>query len=381
MTLRVGISSAVLSNHDRAKYIDGIGVYTATLIRHLKALQCDVVPVTYTPYSQKHRALNPVLANGCAFPYPEYIEVMGSFLSDHFNRRVEKQLSLYHSTDYACPRFKNIPVVATLHDAILLKNIPRFENPKHTFNRYIMKKRAVHNASHYIAITHAMVPELVNYWRVKPEQIDVVPNGIDPWWWERVTVEEKHALRNQWKLDKPFILFVSSLRSRKNLLRLMMAYKALPLSLRNNVQLVVVGKNPGYAGTEAMQTVLTDLVAKGEAKWLQYVSQKDLRTLYQSASLFVFPSLAEGFGLPIVEAFASQLPVITSNRSAMAEVAGDAAYLVDPEDTDELSHAMQLLLLDESLANTYANKGAHRSYEYTAEKQALRTFEVYKKIL
>jgi alpha-1,3-rhamnosyl/mannosyltransferase len=379
MNLRIGISSSVLSHHHRRAYMDGIGHYTQTLADHLKQLHCDVIPVTYTPFTSKHRALNPVLPNGRAFAYPQYIEVLGSVVSKQFNQQIEQHLSLYHSTDYDCPRFNHIPVVCTVHDAILLQNNPFFESPIEKINRLIMKKRLQQHADHFIAISQAVVPDLVEYWRIKPEHIDVVHNGIPAWWWERVPEEQQLAVLKPWGLKKKYILFVSTLRRRKNLMRLIQAYESLPTALRQEYPLIVVGQDPGSAH-ELIQK-LKHLSYNGESQWLNYVSQHELRVLYQCATVFVFPSLAEGFGFPIVEAFASRTPVITSNIGAMAEIAADSALLVDPYNIEQLRHAMALLLTDPSLAKDYADKGAQRSLAFTASSQANKMLAVYKKIL
>ncbi|HVY53623.1 MAG TPA: glycosyltransferase family 1 protein, partial [Gammaproteobacteria bacterium] len=123
------------------------------------------------------------------------------------------------------------------------------------------------------------------------------------------------------------------------------------------------------------------LNAKGNVHWLNYISTPELRCLYQSASIFLLPSLHEGFGLPILEAFASSTPVITSNIFAMPEVAGDAAWLVDPYDIESIREGMLSLLSDSTKRDRFIALGSERVKQFTWDNCRKNTLAVYKKVL
>jgi alpha-1,3-rhamnosyl/mannosyltransferase len=134
-----------------------------------------------------------------------------------------------------------------------------------------------------------------------------------------------------------YFLFVGTLQPRKNVERIVAAYKSLPSELQEERHLVIAGQ-AGW-GSASLLTQIQSLQQEGKCSWLKYVAAEDLKTLYQCAGAFVFPSLWEGFGIPVLEAFASRVPVITSNLSSLPEVAGDAAILIDPYSVSDLREA------------------------------------------
>ncbi|OGT48081.1 MAG: hypothetical protein A3E82_06935 [Gammaproteobacteria bacterium RIFCSPHIGHO2_12_FULL_38_11] len=378
-SIQIGISAAVLSDQNRSNRLDGIGIYTKTLLEGLKKLSCEVIPVTYTPLFKKNKIKNPILPGGIAFTYPGYIEIIGSLFFPYREKMIENKISLYHSTDYSVPKLKKIPVVSTLHDALLLKH-RCFDSPIKKIDCWLMKKQAQY-AQRVIAISRAVVPELVEYWNIKPEKIDVVYNGIPEWWFKKASRIQKKIVLKNFQITANFLLFVSSLRARKNIKRIIQAYKNLPLELRQVYPLVVVGQHVGGLNCDWIVNELKILEQKKQGKWLDYVTVEELQILYQSATVFIFPSLAEGFGYPIVEAFASETPVITSNYGAMAEIAGDAAYLVDPYNVDHITDAIKTLLMNTNLSQQYVEKGKIRAHFFTAQKCIEQTLAVYRKLL
>ena len=145
--------------------------------------------------------------------------------------------------------------------------------------------------------------------------------------------------------------------------------------MRSEVQLVIAGK-VGWRSDDLVAT-LRAAAAGGHVRWLDYVDAGDMPALYQGAAGLVFPSLYEGFGLPVLEAFASGIPVVTSNTTSLPEVAGDAALLVDPMDTEALAAAMGSLIGDSALASRLAAAGTERARTFTWERCAARTVEFF----
>nr|AUN37321.1 glycosyl transferase group 1 [uncultured bacterium] len=171
---------------------------------------------------------------------------------------------------------------------------------------------------------------------------------------------------------------IGTLQPRKNLARLLAAHAALPAELRRAHPLLVVGSR-GWAAEEEIGA-LSGAVAKGNAMWLQHVPDEELSTIFQNACALALPSLYEGFGLPLVEAFASGIPVLTSNVSAMPEVAGNAAVYVDPLDEKQIADGLQRILVDEGLRAELVSLGTERAREFSWQRCARQTLDVYRKV-
>lgn len=189
-----------------------------------------------------------------------------------------------------------------------------------------------------------------------PREAHVVPNGVDGFWSE--TPDQEVDLPEGLG-DGSYVLCVGSLEPRKNLDRLWRAYGALPSALRERFPLVLVGGH-GWKN----EALLDELRSAPGVRVLGKVSRPVLRALYTKAALFVYPSLAEGFGLPVIEAMACGAPVLTSDVTALPEVAGDAAVLVDPTDVDALARAMSDLLSSSDRRRELASRGPSRAARF-----------------
>jgi glycosyltransferase involved in cell wall biosynthesis len=166
---------------------------------------------------------------------------------------------------------------------------------------------------------------------------------------------------------------------RKNLLRLLEAYQEVR-KWSQSWRLVIVGARNYWKSSPVAQKV-KDLGLEGQVKFTGYIPDEDLPALYNGADLFCFPSLYEGFGLPVLEAMACGTPVVTANSSSLPEVAGEAALLVDPYIVTELAAAMRRVLEDPALAEDLRQKGLERVKQFTWEKTARETIAVYEKVL
>jgi glycosyltransferase involved in cell wall biosynthesis len=352
--------------------IDGIGVYTQNLLKNFQAEHYDVQTIAYQslsnlPYSRKEFLPHPLALASSLTP-------LGSW----YNRNIEKRINLFHCTDYLIPRFKKIPVVATLHDAIMLKH-PEWSKTRFSMLKNHLKKRSTRWADHYIAVSQAMVDDLVKYWQVDEKDISVVHSGVADHWFEKISDEVKNAVLRKYKLQKNFVLSVGTLQPRKNVSRLIDAYLQLPRELQQHHPLVIVGKN-GWQ-TQDLIKKIRRLEVSHTIHWLQYVDFEDLRALYQCAKIFAFPSLTEGFGLPILEAFASNTPVITSNISSMPEIAGNAASLVDPYNTEQITDSLFNLLTNTTYREHLIQSGNERVIKFTWKNCAERTFQIYQQLV
>ncbi len=376
--MQIGIGSTKIEPTLCHGHIDGIGVYVQYLLQHYNKLNYAVLPVSYPTLRNPWRRT--LLPNSTHFnaPYPFATAISLTPLGSRLNHALEKKINIFHATDYLIPRFKKIPVVATLHDAIMLKH-PDWCNPRFRQFKNFLIKSSLQWVDHFIAISQAMVPDLVEYWGVDEKKISVVHQAVSDEWLEKISVEEKECTLKKWHLQNNFFLAVGTLQPRKNFLRIIQAYELLPKAIQKEHKLVLVGKD-GWQ-SDAIRQKITAMAADNKVIWLQYVTQKELRILYQSAKLLLFPSLSEGFGFPILEAFASHLPVVTSNTTSLPEVAGDAAYFVDPSSVEEICQGMTTLVGNPALCTELVKRGQERVREFTLKKCAEETLKIYQSLL
>ncbi len=334
----VGLSSNVLEPVFSGGRLDGIGIYTLALERGLRELGVATRRIG-APVRQGRRFARPQLAD-VAFGWPmgwamAVCAVTG--IRTPASARVEQAIDLYHATDYLVPRLSRTPVVATLYDAIPLAH-PEWANPKLRRIKNALMRSAAANADLVLAISHSAVDELVLHYRVPRERIRVVPLGVDDDWFAPMTEAQIDALLTKRHVRRGSFLFVGTLQPRKNVGALLAAYDRLPAQVRDAHPLVIAGKY-GW-GAEDVKAALEARRASGDVQWLDYVGHHELRALYATARAFVFPSLGEGFGLPVLEALAAGTPVIASDLPVLREVAADVATFVAPRDVDLLAEAM-----------------------------------------
>ena len=210
------------------------------------------------------------------------------------------------------------------------------------------------------------------------ERITVIPLAAGKQF-QPLTESEVQTVLERLGINFPYILFVGSLEPRKNILRLLEAYDQI-LDWSSRWHLVVVGARNIWK-SEPLGKFIEDRNMQSRVHCPGYISDDELPALYNGADLFVFPSLYEGFGLPVLESMACGTPVVTSNTSSLPEVAGDAALLVDSYNVEEIAGAMQLLLSDAEFASDLRSRGLERAKKFTWEKTASQTIAVYEQLL
>jgi glycosyltransferase involved in cell wall biosynthesis len=217
--------------------------------------------------------------------------------------------------------------------------------------------------------------ELVARFDVPPGKVRVIPHGLDPRFLEEVSAAEGEEFRAAHRLPPSFLLFVGAQEPRKNLPRLIRALKIVHLHGRRPA-LVLAG--PPGADTPAIRETAGCL---GLDPWLTmtgYLPPSELRKVYRLAAVFVFPSLCEGFGLPLIEAMASGLPVVAAMNSAMPEVCGDAALYCRAEDPESIAEKIQVALENDAVRRELAAKGRRRALDFRWDKAAAETLEFYR---
>jgi len=373
----VGLSSNVLEPSTSGGRLDGIGVYTLALERGLRGLGVRTLRIG-APLRRRLHLAHPAHAD-LEFGWPMSWTMAASAVlrvATPGTGKVERAIDVYHATDYFVPRLRRTPVVATLYDAIPLAH-PEWANPRLRRVKNAMMRSAAGHADLVLAISHAAVDELIEHYRIPRERIRVVPLGVDEGWFEPLPDEQVDALLARRGVRRGSLLFVGTLQPRKNVGTLLEAYDRLPARVRAERPLVIAGKY-GW-GADELRTELEARRAAGEVQWLDYVERDELRALYSTASAFVFPSLSEGFGLPVLEALAAGTPVIASDLPVLREVAGDAAAFVTPRDVDALAQAM--LSVSVVSADPAAREGRRdhaRQFDWATCSR--RTLDVYREV-
>jgi alpha-1,3-rhamnosyl/mannosyltransferase len=267
--------------------------------------------------------------------------------------------------------------VATIMDAIPLSH-PEWGNANLRWLKNKLWQKAAQWADHVMTISEFSKAEIVKHFGIPAERISVVHLGVDPKYSQAVESNQIQKTRKKFKLQRPYFLCLGTLQPRKNIASAWTAFKQLPPNVQSEYDLVIVGRN-GW-GVEALVEQLSNQNADSHVKWLGPVAEIDKLALLQGAKALVFPSLSEGFGLPMLEAFAAGTPVIASNTTSLAEVSGGAALEIDPLSTGEIMEGMLAVSQNESLRLQMIQKGQQRSLEFTWEKCAEQTAAVYKQL-
>jgi glycosyltransferase involved in cell wall biosynthesis len=281
------------------------------------------------------------------------------------------ELDLLHSPDFIPPFRYSRPSVITVHDLAFRIFPETVTGESHRY--YDQIGRAVQHAAAIIAVSESTRRDLVERVGAPAERIRVVYEASDPTCRPMDRAAAMRIAREKLRVADNFILFVGTVEPRKNLVTLLRALTAHELS---SVRLIMAGSR-GWL-SDGVFRVMRELMLSQRVMFLGHVTFQDIVTLYNAADLVVYPSLYEGFGLPVLEAMACGTPVVCSNTSSLPEVAGDAALLVDPRSVDQWVMAIDKVLGDRTLQAEMREKGLRRAAEFSWERAARETLAVYR---
>jgi glycosyltransferase involved in cell wall biosynthesis len=284
--------------------------------------------------------------------------------------------SLLH-VNYVLPPVCPCPGVTTVHD-LSYALFPDDAPPRDKLVLGRLLPMSVRKAKAVIVVSQNTRKDIVQRFRVPDERINVIYEAAPPHIRRVTTVDELERVRARYGIKGDFVLAVGNLQPRKNLSRLVEAFAVVRRS-RVPAQLAIVGQ-ARWRESEAMRLVQERGLTK-DVIFTGYVPDADLPGLYSGAAAFAYPSLYEGFGLPVLEAMTCGAPVITSNTSSLPEVAGDAALQVDPTSVRALAEAMQAILTQGDLATRLSQRGLRRAAMFSWERAAQQTLEVYERVL
>jgi len=377
---RVGLGVNVWTRGAQANHLDGIGVYTRSLWRALSHIASNE-NYELQPFAFGYEF--PTLE--CGVPKPisrkftwHLAKSLAFGRKSSYGFEKNNHLDIFHATDHYIPRLYKTPVVATIMDIIPFIH-PEWVSTDFRRIKNFLFKKTIAWADQIITISEYSRNDLLNYFNFPEEKVTVIPLGVDPSYFEHIPETKINEVLSRYQLSEGYFLFIGTLQPRKNLERVMEAHNRLPVETRKNHPLVVVGRE-GW-GVEELLPKLMVKQGNKEAYWLRYLPQEDVLALLKKAKALVFASLYEGFGLPVLEAFASSCPVITSNTTSLPEIAGDAAYFVDPLDINDIKNALELYLTNSNVITKKVKLGISQAKKFTWEACAEKTSEVYKRTM
>lgn len=310
---------------------------------------------------------------------------------------------VFFSPTHYIPRFapRGIKKIVTIFDLSFM-HFPEMFTKKDLWQLKNWTKFSIENADQIITISNFSKNDIIKQFKYDKEKIAVAYPGYDEKNFRRQdSKSEIEEIRKKYKIGESYIIYIGTIQPRKNLVRLMEAFARvvgqhlggvnqatasshLPGESKGDLQLVVVGKTKGegkqgWMYEEILKTP-AKLGIKGNVKFTGFVPTDELSILLSGAVAFIQPSLWEGFGIPVVEAMASGVPVIVSNVSSLPEVAGKAGLLVDPYSIDQIEQAIRTIVVDEKLRQKYSKEGIVRAKEFSWEKMAREVLEVFERV-
>lgn len=365
--MRVGIDASPVVGD-----LGGVGVVTHHLLKGLLALNEPLDLVAYVPPGALRRGC---LDGWAASPRLRWVEAGRWQMA---RRGKTDRLDLFHGTNFKMQTTGRYGGVVTIHD-LWLDRHPEYSTKLlgQRFS-YFRTRRTAQRARLVVTVSEHAAREIHALYGLPETRIRVVPNGVSPEFALRAGSDSVRAARDKFEMgDRPYILFVGGADPRKNHRTLVRAFARCRQELKDHVLILVgdaVHRFGSYQDSVRAEKIEDAVRCPGR------VSSEDLRLLYAGAAVFVFPSIYEGFGMPVLEAMASGTPVVTSNTTSLPEVAGDAALLVNPESPEDLGTALLRVLRDEPLRQALRAKGLERVKQFTWERTARQTFAVYREV-
>lgn len=361
--MRIGIETSVL-RMNRA----GSAVYTRHLVMHLQKLCSDHRLFFYafgreggrTSRQRFERVIRDTVWMHLALPLKLWRD----------------RVDVFHATGFSAPLAMPCLSVLTVLDLTVVKHPEWFDHRWFYFYTRIMLPILARRADRIVTISQCSKRDLMDCYGLSAGKIAVIPPAVD----HRVfnvnhDPESIRGARERFGIHGRYILSVGTLEPRKNLSRLVESFAILRRRAAEDCLLVIVGEK-GWKYEQVFQAVRA-LGLEDKVRFLGYVPEPDLPLLYRGAELLAYPSLYEGFGVPILEAMACGCPVVCSNRSSMPEVIGDAGILVDPEDREAIAEAMGRVLSDPSLADAMRTRGWERAQRFRWDDSARMLLDLY----
>ena len=369
---RVGIDARKLTDY-------GIGAYVRNL---LEAIARD-------PQSERYRFrvyVRPADRPSVP-PLPERFEIVEevspgysiSELTTFAWRLWRDRLDLFHATHYVIPPLARARAVVTIHDIIHVLYPQFLPHRAALIYARVMIRRALRRADRIITVSNNSKRDLVDYFGIPPARIEVIYNGVAGRFRADLPGEETERVAAKYGLPRPYLLFLGGEKPHKNVRNVLRAFAEARRDQTLPHALVLAGPMP--KNRSRVEALIAALDLGEQVVRPGVVPEEDLPGLFAGADAFLYPTLYEGFGLPVAEAMACGVPVLTSSTSALQEIAGGYAYLVDPMDVDAIARGIVDLATDPARRREYAELGRRRAADFSWERAAAQTLKVYAEAL
>jgi len=288
-----------------------------------------------------------------------------------------KEIDVFHVSNRINPPLKKAKIIVTIFDLTPLKYRKYFRKKSIQYFKYYFNEM-ISKADMFIAISNATKNDILSYDNINEDRVEVIPLAADSDYRKIEDNNKIKYIKQLYGLQGNYILFLGTLEPRKNIVNLIKSYNILPKDIKRDFLLVISGKK-GWYYEEIFRTV-RELGLEEKVVFTGYIPEEDKPALMNGAEVFVYPSFYEGFGLPPLEAMACGVPVISSNKSSIPEVIGNAGILINPDNVYELSNAIFQVLSNESLKSQLSEKSVIQAKKFSWEITARKTLEIYNKI-
>ncbi len=360
----------------------GLGNYS----RYIVDILCQFYPeneyILYAPKKRENKRLNKLTNQyrqlQLAYPVTFWERKFRSLwrISGITHQLEKEKVSIYHGLSNELPlniHKSNIKSIVTIHDLIFL----RYPQYYHFIDRKIYTykfRKACENADKIIAISECTKRDIISFFHIPSDKIEVVYQSCDPIFGQSVNNEKKEEVRSKYQLPPKYILNVGSIEERKNALLLVQTLPQLP----QDIHLVIVGKRTPY--TKKIERFASEHNLTSRVHIMHNVPFGDLPAIYQLAEIFAYPSYFEGFGIPIIEALHSGIPVVAATGSCLEEAGGPDSIYVNPDSVDEASRAFNEILSKPEKKKLMIEKGKEFIKQFSEEKQATQIINIYNNI-
>ncbi len=388
--MKIGIDARTILNPEKGEAI-GVGHYTYQLIRHLLEIDHENEYVLFFDFRVREKDIKKFTRPNTKikfYPFSDYKKYLPGAYNEILGTAtlIKENLDILHSTSplSRIPMAYRGKCVVTFQDLAVYKCPDCYPAVKKAHDKAVLKMMAK-KAERIIAVSKATQKDLQEIFGIKEEKIQVIYNGIDKRFFEETKIEnESEKILARFDIHKKYLLFLGTLEPSKNITRLLEAFAIFKENYKNKFkkfdwQLVLAGKR-GWLSKEYPQ-IARDVGISKDVVFTGYVIGDELNPLFRNSQFFILPSLYEGFGMTVLEAFAARVPVIVSRVSSLPEIADEAAYFVNPLDKNEIAEAIMKFALDENLRQYYREKGFAQVKKFDWEKTARETLKVYKSLI
>lgn len=366
----------------------GIGWYTYNIINELLKLKRDNLSILGTAFDFIGRNNAKETLEKAGFeeteiekllPYKIY-KLLWNIVPTPYNSLFSKS-DIYHFFNFIVPPISKGKIITTIHDVAFKLYPDTLRNSNLYFlNREIEK--TINRADIIVTVSESAKRDVITYLNVDEAKIRIIKNATDWKFYSKgrdIDKETSSKIRAKYGLPSKYILYLGTIEPRKNIAGIFEAFSLLPIGVRREVKLVIAG-GKGWK-CDGILDIPNKLDISRDVFYTGYIDEGDKPYIYGLADMFLFPSFYEGFGVPVLEAMAAGVPVITSNCSSLPEVGGEAALYVDPKDSDEIAQNVMLLLSDANLRNEKKMLGYQQVQQFNWKTSAEKAVEIYNELI